>query len=245
MNLSKAFATGAIAATCALAQENVQAADQGNTQPVAQSASKAVNADKIGFGLHGDFEYGFLYGLEQDWNGGDETDAPSGIGLDVGVRGRIPMTNFLQFNPEVNFHYISLTQSDEGTKSRFTQMDIEVPLAVRAFVIDIFYVSAGIQANLNIYSDASLETEDAIDVENGIFVDVDDLLDIDVENSAFTLGLVFGVGVNIMDRLTFDARLVLGVTDAYVESDDAESSWLVLDGSKLMSFKFGVGFWIL
>ena len=53
------------------------------------------------------------------------------------------------------------------------------------------------------------------------------------------------MGVNIMDRLTFDARLVLGVTDAYVESDDAESSWLVLDGSKLMSFKFGVGFWIL
>ena len=234
MNLSKAFAASAIAASFAFAQP-------------AQPVSKSGLNDKVGFGLHGDFEFGNLYGLAEDWNGGDDADAPSGIGFDAGVRGRIPMTSFLQFTPEVNFHYLSLTQSEESMESVFTQMDIEVPLTVRAIVFNYIYVSAGVQASLNVYSDASLEVDNEIDLENGLFFNMEGLMDdyFKVENSTFTLGLVFGVGANIMDRISIDARLVLGVTDLYVERDEDSESWIVLDGLKLLAFKFGVGFWMI
>ena len=224
--------------------ENVQA-DAGVAAVESEPRRANPLRDNVGFGLHGDFEYGYLIGLAEDWNGGDDTDAPSGIGFDAGLRVRIPMTSFVQFNPEVNIHYISLTQSDDGIRSKFKQADIEIPLALRAVVFDFLYISAGAQFSLNVYSDASVETQDAIDLENKLFVEMDDLLTLDVKNAPFTMSLVFGAGFYIMDRISLDARITFGITDLYAESDEDSISWMVLDGSKLMSFKFGVGFWIM
>jgi len=240
MNLSKVFAAGAIATSLAFAQPETADANQ----PAVTSAKKASLAEKIGVGIHGDFEYGFLYGLAEDWNGGDDTEAPSGYGFDVGIRGRIPMTSFLQFVPEVNFHYLNLEQEDEGIESEFTQMDLEIPVAVRAVILDYFYITAGLQASLNLSFEAKLNSEDHVDEKNGINVSMSDLIRWDVEKSAFGLGLVFGVGGYVMEYISLDARLVLGVTDAYGENKD-EDSWLDFSGAKLMAFKFGVGFWIL
>lgn len=240
MNLSKVLAAGAIATSLAFAQPETSDA----SQPEKSAAKKSSLAEKIGFGIHGDFEYGFLYGLAEDWNGGDDTEAPSGFGFDVGVRGRIPMTSFLQFVPEVNFHYLNLEQEDEGIESEFTQMDLEIPVAIRAVIVDYFYITAGLQATLNLSFESKLNAEDHIDSKNGIYVGMSDLIRWNVEKETFGLGLVFGVGGYIMEYISLDARLVLGVMDAYGENKD-EDSWLDFSGAKLMAFKFGVGFWIL
>ena len=196
---------------------------------------------KMGFGAHVDFNYSFLNGLAQDWNMGDETDAPAGIGFDAGLRGRIPMADYLQFVPELNFHYAELTQEDEVAERVFKQMDLEIPLSIRATIMDMLYISAGVQLTLNLSSKVTFE-EFAIDIGGGLGT-LDMQFNEKIEQAGFSFGLLFGAGFFIMERLSIDAAFMLGLSDIYpeCESDLIES----MDGGKQMTFKAGLGFWFM
>lgn len=210
-----------------------------NTSSVPQKAS-TLNS-KMGVGAHIDFNYSFLNGLAQDWNMGDETDAPAGFGFDAGIRGRIPMVDYLQFVPELNFHFAALTQSDEAAERVFKQMDLEIPLSMRATILDMLYIAAGVQLTLNLSSKVTFEEED-IDMGGGLGTTSMEFNE-KIEQAGFTFGLLFGAGFFIMERLSIDAAFMLGLSDMYpdCESDLIES----MDGGKQMTFKVGVGYWFM
>ena len=207
------------------------------------SAPQKTNTlnSKMGVGAHIDFNYSFLNGLAQDWNMGDETDAPAGFGFDAGIRGRIPMVDYLQFVPELNFHFAALTQSDEAAERVFKQMDLEIPLTMRATILDMLYIAAGVQLTLNLSSKVTFEEED-IDMGGGLGTTSMEFNE-KIEQAGFTFGLIFGAGFFIMERLSIDAAFMLGLSDMYpdCESDLIES----MDGGKQMTFKVGVGYWFM
>lgn len=236
MNLSKILTVGAFATSLVFAQPEAPVADQPEAQPATSKPS--VNT-RAGFGIHGAFEFGKLYALAQDWDLGDDEEEPSGIGFTAGIVGRIPMIPVIQFTPEINFHYLRLVQEDDIGKRTFNQMDIEVPVMVRAILKEMVYVGAGAQLGLNIHSRVSLE-EDNVSPGGGLEA-LDFTFDEDFEKAKVGFGLVFGAGIVIVNYISVDARVVLGLTEVY---PDGESELIDLDGAKQMSFQFGVGFWI-
>jgi hypothetical protein len=213
-----------------------------NDAPVASEPREAntINS-KMGFGLHANFNYSFLNGLAQDWNMGDEEEAPAGIGFNGGIRLRIPMVDFLQFTPEINFHYAELIQEDESAKRRFKQTDLEIPVMMRGVIMDLFYVAAGVQFTLNLNSEVTFEEAD-LQIGGGLGTLRMDLEE-NIEQAGFTFGIAFGAGAIINDRFSIDFGFVLGLTDMYpkCESDLIES----MDGGKQITIKAGVGFWIM
>ncbi len=228
-------------------QADTQSAYNDNTY--AASAADAPQKQstlngKAGFGIHGDFNYSALTGLAQDWNMGDETDAPAGIGFDVGLRGRLPLVDYLQFVPEINFHYALLIQEDETAERKFTQMDLEIPLMMRATVLDMLYITAGVQLTLNLSSDVKLDEAD-VEIGGGLGT-INFSYEEEIEQKGFGFGIVFGAGFFIMERLSIDAALVLGLTDVYENKEEDESRILVkMDGGKQMTFKAGLGIWFM
>lgn len=219
--------------------------DNAYTENTAEAPKKASTLNsKMGVGIHGDFNYSFLNGLAQDWNMGDETDAPAGIGFDVGIRGRIPMVDYLQFVPELNFHYAQLAQEDETAERKFTQVDLEIPLMMRATVLDMLYITAGVQITLNLSSDVKLEEAD-VEIGDNLGT-IDFSYEEEIEQKGFGFGIVFGAGFFIMERLSIDAALVLGLTDVYENKEEDENKILVkMEGGKQLTFKAGLGFWFM
>ena len=239
MNISRILAAAAMASSIALAQQpNDQQADQSYGQA---SKKQTSLGEKMGFGIHGQFDYSFLHGLPQDWNGGDDEEAPSGIGFVGGIRGRIPMSPIVHFTPELNFHYARLVQEDEIGKRNFKQMDLEIPLMVRGVFMEKFYVAAGAQVGLDLSSKVTL---DAGEVSPGGGLESQPFeYNEDIKKAGFGFGIVFGLGGYIMDYISIDLRVVMGITDVYpdVDSDLIES----MEGGKQMSFRGGIGFWVL
>ena len=227
-------------------QNNYDSGDNAYADNTASAPQKTSTLNsKMGVGAHIDFNYSFLNGLAQDWNMGDETDAPAGFGFDAGIRGRIPMVDYLQFVPELNVHYAQLVQEDETAERKFTQVDLEIPLMMRATVLDMLYITAGVQITLNLSSDVRFEEEDV-----GFGGDVKGTIDFsfeeDIEQKSFGFGIVFGAGFFIMERLSIDAALVLGLTDVYEnKEDDEDAIFIKMDGGKQMTFKAGLGFWFM
>lgn len=223
-------------------QNNYDSGDNAYAENTASAPQKTNTLNsKMGVGAHIDFNYSFLNGLAQDWNMGDETDAPAGFGFDAGIRGRIPMVDYLQFVPELNFHFAALTQSDEAAERVFKQMDLEIPLTMRATILDMLYIAAGVQLTLNLSSKVTFEEED-IDMGGGLGTTSMEFNE-KIEQAGFTFGLLFGAGFFIMERLSIDAAFMLGLSDMYpdCESDLIES----MDGGKQMTFKVGVGYWFM
>ena len=221
------------------------AGDNAYAENTASAPQKANTLNsKIGVGAHIDFNYSFLNGLAQDWNMGDETDAPAGFGFDAGIRGRIPLVEYLQFVPEINFHYAQLVQEDETAERKFTQVDLEIPLMMRATVLDMLYITAGVQITLNLSSDVKFEEED-VEIGGGLGT-MDMSFEEDIEQKGFGFGIVFGAGFFIMERLSIDAALVLGLTDVYEnKEDDEDAIFIKMDGGKQMTFKAGIGYWFM
>lgn len=236
MNFSRVFAATALAVSFAFAQPNAPVVEQAGMQ----APQKTSINSKMGFGIHGQFEIVSLYGLAQDWNLGDDEEAPAGIGFTGGFRGRIPMMPVVHFAPELNFHYAQLTQKDEAAERSFTQMDLEVPLMLRAILKDLFYVTAGAQLGFNLYSKATVDF--GSDDNGGYLNPIDIEYEEDIDKASFGFGLVLGCGFVFFDRISVDARFVLGLTETY---PDGKSDYVSMDGGKQKSFQFGIGFWIM
>ena len=239
MKISRIIAAGAIASSIALAQDGATPNAQGG-----------INS-KPGIGAHADFNYSYLIGLPQDWYLGDDAEAPSGIGFDIGLRGRIPMASILQFTPEINFHYAQLSMDEEGCDHKFKQMDLEIPLMVRALVKERFYEVVQLfeddkvaEYSLNLSSEVSLEQDDIS--LGGDLGKSDYKCKEDIDQAGFGFGIALGVGGFVMERLSIDAGVVLGLTDVYPDIDPLKNDLIEsMDGGKQMTFKVGAGFWFL
>lgn len=209
-------------------------------QEPAQTSSK--NSFPIGIGVRLAAGYGMIWGLEDDW-AIDESDdeKPGGLDLEGGVMGRIVFTPIIHFTPELLFHYGKLKHDNDYGKQEFSFMNVEIPLLIRANASPKFYAYAGAQPGFNIQNDASLKASVASKVNTGSNGQKYTKFGKSVDQAAFGFGVIAGAGYYVVDKLSLDLRIYMGLTELY---PDCESNLVDLSGAKLLSFKFGANYWI-
>ena len=225
----KKVLTFAIAILCATTFTQAQEASETNSKK---------DTPAIGFGARLAFGYGIIWGLEDDWSGGENDEKPGGIDLELGAVGRYEISSLIHFTPELLFRYASYSQDDDLGEREFSQMDLEIPLLVRANATPKFYAYIGPQLGLNLSSDVSLKAKVADKVSGGTTVHS---VSEKVEQTSFGLSVAVGGGYYVMDKLGVDLRIGFGLTELY---PDSKGKFVDLSGAKDLSFKLGVNYWI-
>ena len=219
----------AIAILCAATFTQAQEASEANSKK---------DTPAIGLGARLAVGYGIIWGLEEDWSGGETDEKPGGIDLEVGVIGRYEITPLIHFTPELLFRYASYSQDDDLGEREFDQMNIEIPLLVRANATPKFYAYIGPQLGLNINSDVSLNAK-VVDKVSGEITNHS--IPDKVEQAVFGFSIVAGAGYYVMDKLALDLRVAFGLSELY---PDSKSSFVDLSGARDLSFKLGANYWI-
>ena len=201
-------------------------------------ASSKTSAPAIGLGARLAVGYGMIWGLEDDWSGGENDENPGGIDLELGAVGRYEISSLIHFTPELLFRYASYSQDDDLGEREFSQMDLEIPLLVRANATPKFYAYIGPQLGLNLSSDVSLKAKVADKVSGGTTAHS---VPEKVEQTSFGLSVAVGGGYYVMDKLGVDLRIGFGLTELY---PDSKGKFVDLSGAKVLSFKLGVNYWI-
>lgn len=182
--------------------------------------------------------YGMLWGLEDDWSGGENDENPGGLDLELGVVGRYEVTSLIHFTPELLFRYANYSQDDELGERKFSQIDLEIPLLVRANASPKLYAYIGPQLGLNLSGDVSLKAKVVDKVSGGTSPHS---IPEKVEQTAFGFSIAAGVGYYVMDKLGVDFRVSLGLSELY---PDSKGKFVDLSGGKDLSFKLGANYWI-
>jgi len=228
--LSKAIATTLLAASCLFAQQD-------------EATQQAKPAQKdFGVGIRGAFNYNMMYGLGEEWyiyNDSENDIAPSGIGFEVGLGVRLQLLPFMQFTPEVLFEYAKLSQEDGKMERTFKQMSVEFPLLLRVTPIDKVYFVVGPNIELNVSDETELESG-VMENEAGKF---EHTFPEKMDRKGVQFGITVGGGYYIVGGLSVDFRFNWGMTDVYegyILNEDTE-----LTSGKLMTFKFGIGYWFM
>ena len=225
----KKVLTFAIAILCAATFTQAQEASEANSKK---------DTPAIGLGARLAFGYGIIWGLEDDWSGGENDEKPGGIDLELGAVGRYEISSLIHFTPELLFRYASYSQDDDLGEREFSQMDLEIPLLVRANATPKFYAYIGPQLGLNLSSDVSLKAKVADKISGGTTVHS---VSEKVEQTSFGLSVAVGGGYYVMDKLGVDLRIGFGLTELY---PDSKGKFVDLSGAKDLSFKLGVNYWI-
>lgn len=229
------------------ANEPVSAIDQVENEAAERDNISKIRS-RVGFGLHAAFDYSKLYGLAQDWDLGEDEDAPAGIGFEIALAGRFPLMPVMQFTPEIAFSYTKLEQEDESYNRNFKQMDLLIPLLVRVTPIDWLYLGAGVQLDLSLSNKTTIDGETNFGV--GLGTEKHSITE-NIEQGSFTFGLLFAVGGYVIEGLSLDFRVYLGLNNMYPDfkeddEDNMEYSKLInLYGAKMLSYKFGIGYWFM
>lgn len=230
-------------------ERGVSAIDQMEEENAArESRSGNKIIDNFGFGIHGAFDYSKLYGLAQDWDLGEDEDAPAGIGFEVGLALRVPLLPIIQFTPEIAYRMSKLKQEDEAYNRNFRQQDLVMPLYVRVMPIERLYLGAGVQLGISLSNKTSIDGD--VDLGGGLGKRQHSITE-NIDQSAFNFGLLFAVGGYVIEGLSIDCRFYMGLNNMYPDfksddADNAEYSKLInLYGAKLMSFKIGIGYWFI
>jgi len=201
-------------------------------------AGSKTSAPAIGLGARLAVGYGMIWGLEDDWSGGENDENPGGIDLELGAVGRYEISSLIHFTPELLFRYASYSQDDDLGEREFSQMDLEIPLLVRANATPKFYAYIGPQLGLNLSSDVSLKAKVADKVSGGTTTHS---VPETVEQTSFGLSVAVGGGYYVMDKLGVDLRIGFGLTELY---PDSKGKFVDLSGAKDLSFKLGANYWI-
>jgi len=201
-------------------------------------AGSKTSAPAIGLGARLAVGYGIIWGLEDDWSGGENDENPGGIDLELGAVGRYEISSLIHFTPELLFRYASYSQDDDLGEREFSQMDLEIPLLVRANATPKFYAYIGPQLGLNLSSDVSLKAKVADKVSGETTAHS---VSEKVEQTSFGLSVAVGGGYYVMDKLGVDLRIGFGLTELY---PDSNGKFVDLSGAKDLSFKLGANYWI-
>ena len=210
----------------------------------------------FGFGARAAFNYGMMYGFNEE---SDDVDKdPSGIGFDAGLMARIQMIPNLYFTPELNIAYMSTSHEFNNRERTYKSTDLEIPLLIRGVIADKFYITGGPQINFNIAH--SLETEKQVITmeqknDNGKTETrvLDESPDEKVDAAAFTFGIAAGAGYNIVEGLYIDFRFYMGLMELYPDVkgingdyiDKNNFSSLDMTGAKMMKIKAGLSYWFI
>lgn len=217
----------------------------------------AKNDSRFGAGVKATFDYGMMYGFEEDNDGTDEN--PSGFGFDAGLMFRLNLAKGLYFAPEVNFAYTSTSHKFLKKERSYTSMDLEIPLMFRAsFVfLEKLYVTAGPQIVLNLKNDSDIPPmADGSTLLGGMANGAMSALGYTehTEQGFFNFGIAAGLGYNIVGGLNVDARFYMGFMELFPDTkaigyDDVKPgdafTYINMHGAKMMKFKVGVSYWFM
>ena len=224
-----AFAIAFLCAATFVQAEEGESANQKN-----QSAELAM----FGVGARLAVGYGMIWGLEDDWSGGENDENPGGLDLEGGVMGRIVLTPVFQFTPELLFRYAKYSQDDDLGERKFKQMNVEIPLLVRAVATPKFYAYIGPQLGLNVSNDVSLNAKVANKASGGT---INHTIPEKVEQASFGFSVAVGAGYFVIDKLALDFRVGFGLSELY---PDSKGNFIDLTGAKDIAFKFGLNYWV-
>lgn len=191
--------------------------------------------EKMGVGARLGLGYSFIWGLADDWNQGDDEDAPAGIMFEGGVQGRYILNKTFQFTPELLFSYAKLTQEDDGYDREFTQMDLTLPLMFQAKLHDRAFASIGVVPGISVSNKVELNAS-----VNGL-ASSNHKVPETIEQAAFNFGVMIGGGYYVIKNLSVDLRAYMGVLELY---PDAESLLIDISGARLLTLKLGVNYWV-
>lgn len=217
----------------------------------------AKNDSRFGAGVKAAFDYGMMYGFEEENDGTDEN--PSGFGFDAGLMFRLNLAKGLYFAPEVNFAYTSTSHKFLKKERSYTSMDLEIPLMFRAsFVfLEKLYVTAGPQIVLNLKNDSDIPPmADGSTLLGGMANGAMSALGYTehTEQGFFNFGIAAGLGYNIVGGLNVDARFYMGFMELFPDTkaigyDDVKPgdafTYINMHGAKMMKFKVGVSYWFM
>ena len=206
-------------------------------QEASETGAKTA-APAIGLGARFAIGYGMIWGLEDDWSGSENDENPGGIDLEGGAMGRIVLTPLIHFTPELLFRYANYSQDDDFGERKFTQMDLEIPLLIRANATPKFYAYIGPQLGLNLSSDVTLEANVSAKVPGGSSTHS---ISEEIEHAVFSFGVAVGAGYYVIENLAIDLRVGFGLSELYPDSN----GFVDLGGARDLSFKLGVNYWIL
>ncbi|MCQ2054802.1 MAG: PorT family protein [Fibrobacter sp.] len=238
MKISKVLAAGLFATTLSMGAPMDNASDS----QADYNATEQVKAQKPGLnpgvGIRIAFDYNTMIGLSDEWNNyADNADAPAGIGFEGGLAFRLQLLPFMQFTPEVLFSYTNLKQDDGDCEREFKQTSLQVPVLLRVNPIKGFFLTVGPSFEFNLSDDEHINSGEMKAAGDSYYHEFPE----GYEKNSVLFGLTLGAGYNIMDWFYADFRVNLGMSEAY----KGESLLISLDDGKLMSFKFGIGFWFM
>jgi len=152
-----------------------------------------------------------------------DKDVDMGLGYGIGIATRIPITNSLTFNSELNFLYRELFRMSQSYTVGENSIDVDqsadefalsIPLMLRFMPLESvpFYVSAGVQFDIPFISE--YEAEDSYGHSD------DGKLE---DRTLFDVGIALGVGYHITENLVADFRFVIGMTNLIDKSGDDSS----------------------
>lgn len=208
-----------------------------------ESAQATPKTPRIGVGAKMAFDYGMIYGMEDE---DDDVDGkPSGMGFDIGLALRLKLVENFYFAPEFNFAYIKTEHKYTNITRRYTRMDMEIPLMLRGVIAQRFYANFGPQLGLNLSNSVKAKA---------VGMDLPE----DFDQAFFEFGVAVGAGVNVAAGLFVDFRIYMGMTElfpdvAYLFGDDfdkdpsKDTGWSMVNmaDAKNLKFKIGISYWFI
>jgi opacity protein-like surface antigen len=172
----------------------------------------------LSFAQEGGPKFGIRAGFSlYDPTGKDAKEFDMSFGSGGGIVASIPITDFLSFNPELNFFYrrlLSMSESEGGYKMEAYESEFALSIPAMLQVTPIggvgFYLAAGVQLDVPFSPEFTMKV-------SGPGVDEEESEKID-DRSTIDFGIALGLGYNITPNFGIDLRCVIGMTNAIDES---------------------------
>ena len=159
---------------------------------------------------------------------GDKSDAEWGAGFNAGINLKVGINDMLSFVPGLEIDLRRITSEDtyrgETLEETLSMWYLDIPLALRINANPQFFIDAGL------YLGVMLSAEDTREaMGQSASMDVGDSME------SIDIGILAGVGFNVMPNLDVNFRLALGLTEMVKEAK----------GSKNMRLQLGGTYWFM
>ncbi|SHK37724.1 porin family protein [Fibrobacter sp. UWB12] len=163
---------------------------------------------------------------------GDKNDAEWGVGFNAGINAKIGINEMLAFVPglEIDLRRITGEQTGyDGYRSvtvdeTLTMWYLDIPMVLRINANPQFFIDAGLYLGFNLSAEAKLEA-----AGESVTQDIGETME------TLDIGLIAGVGYNVMPNLDLNFRLALGLTEMGKNGK----------GSKNMRLQLGATYWFM
>ena len=159
---------------------------------------------------------------------GDKSDAEWGAGFNAGINLKVGINDMLSFVPGLEIDLRRITSEDtyrgETVEETLSMWYLDVPLALRINANPQFFIDAGLYLGVKLSAEETAEA-----MGQSASMDVGDSME------SIDIGILAGVGINVMPNFDLNFRLALGLTEMFKDAK----------GSKNMRLQLGATYWFM